>query len=272
MAGSEDVYTIGSEAPVEPDLIQPPDVPADTPVTVAVEDLYVIYKITAGGRQVTRRDRAAMKRGRVQDVVALKGVSFSLYHGQTVGVVGGNGSGKSTSLRAIGGLTPAASGRIYTNSQAALLGVHSALLPGLSGRENIELGCLAMGLTPRDIEERYQGIVEFSGLEQFIDLPMNTYSSGMGARLRFAISTAARPKIMMVDEALAVGDTKFREKSRARIEEMRGDAGTVILVSHNMADITDMCSRAIWIDRGRLRADGPADVVVEMYQAQQRRG
>ena len=93
----------------------------------------------------------------------------------------------------------------------------------------------------------------------------------MGARLRFAISTAARPKIMMVDEALAVGDTKFRERSRQRIEEMRGDAGTVIIVSHNMVDIMDMCSRAIWIDRGRLRADGPAEDVVELYQAQQRR-
>jgi teichoic acid transport system ATP-binding protein len=271
MAESKDVYSIGSEAPVEPDLIAPPDVAPGTPVTVAVEDLVVIYKITAGGRQVSGKDKSAIKRGKAQDVVALKGVTFALHHGQTVGVVGGNGSGKSTLLRAIGGLTPAAAGRVYTNSQASLLGVHSALLPGLSGRENIELGCLAMGLTPREIEERYEGIVEFSGLEQFIDLPMNTYSSGMGARLRFAISTAARPKIMMVDEALAVGDTKFREKSRQRIEDMRGDAGTVILVSHNMADIQDMCQRAIWIDRGRLRADGPVEQVVEMYQAQQRR-
>lgn len=194
-------------------------------------------------------------------------MSFVAYANESIGVIGSNGSGKSTMLRAITGLTPAASGTVWASSRPNLLGVGAALIPALSGDANITLGCLALGFTRQEIEELRPKIIEFSELQDFIDLPMKTYSSGMSARLKFAIAASKQHDILIVDEALAVGDARFRKRSEARIREIRENAGTVFLVSHSMKSIRDTCNRTIWIEKGVLTMDGPTDEVTKAYEA-----
>lgn len=201
----------------------------------------------------------------VREVEAVKDVSFVAYRGESIGVLGRNGSGKSTLLRTIAGLVPPTSGRLWLNGQAALLGVNGVLIPKLSGRRNVWVGCLAMGMTPDEIRERFADIVAFADIGEFIDLPMSSYSSGMAARLRFAISTAIVPDILVVDEALSTGDTQFRGRATARIKEIREQAGTVFMVSHNPSTIQSICERALWIDQGRLLADGQPQAVAGLY-------
>lgn len=170
-------------------------------------------------------------------------------------------------MRAIVGLTPTSQGAIYAASRPSMLGVGAALIKDLSGDRNVILGGLALGLTREEIEAKYDEIVDFSGIRDFIDLPMRTYSSGMTARLKFAIATARDHEILIVDEALAVGDKGFRDRSEARIREIRDNAGTVFLVSHSMRSIRDTCNRVIWINKGVLMMDGTPDEVIPEYEA-----
>src|SRR5690606_11552821 len=205
-----------------------------------------------------------------REVHAVRGVSFVARRGEAIGLIGSNGSGKSTLLRAVAGLLPPESGRVYTDGQPSLLGVNAALMNDLSGERNVVLGCLAMGMTPAEVRERYDGIVDFSGINDkgdFISLPMRTYSSGMAARLRFAIAAARDHDVLLIDEALATGDRAFRRRSEKRIKELRERAGTVFLVSHSNKSIRDTCDRAIWLERGELVMDGPAGEVVDAYEA-----
>nr|WP_062206300.1 ABC transporter ATP-binding protein [Demequina salsinemoris] len=235
--------------------------------TVIVDSLHVEYRSFAGGKRADNKS-SLLKRSRGTRVVhALKGVSFVAHRGESIGVIGHNGSGKSTLMRSIAGLTPAASGAVYAQSRPALLGVNAALMPALTGEKNVILGALALGLTPKEAAEKYQDIVDFSEIEEFIDLPMKTYSSGMGARLRFAIAMAREQQILLIDEALAVGDKGFRERSEERIRAMRDRAGTVFLVSHSMGSIRDTCNRVIWIDHGTIRMDGDPKEVIQAYRA-----
>jgi teichoic acid transport system ATP-binding protein len=139
-------------------------------------------------------------------------------------------------------------------------------MPQLSGERNIMIGGLALGLTPKQVEERFDDVVEFAGIGDFVYMPMRTYSSGMGARLRFAISSSAQPDILMIDEALATGDAAFKAKSKARIEQVRENAGTVFLVSHSISTIEAMCNRVLWIHEGQLVMDGPTHEVTEEYK------
>lgn len=201
----------------------------------------------------------------VREVAAVKDVSFVAYPGESIAVLGRNGSGKSTLLRTIAGLVPPTSGRLWLNGRAALLGVNGVLIAKLSGRRNIWIGCLAMGMTPEQIREKFDDIVAFADIGEFIEMPMSSYSSGMAARLRFAISTAIVPDILVVDEALSTGDTQFRDRASARIAEIRQQAGTVFMVSHNPSTIQSMCDRALWIDDGRLLADGQPRAVAGLY-------
>ncbi|MDX6234459.1 MAG: teichoic acid transport system ATP-binding protein [Nocardioidaceae bacterium] len=239
---------------------------------VIVDDVHVEYKVFATGKRATAADRKVLKLGRTKQlrtVHALKGVSFTAYEQDSIGVIGTNGSGKSTLMRAIVGLTPTSQGAIYASSRPSLLGVGAALMRDLSGERNIILGGLAMGFTMDEIEASYDDIVEFSGIEKFIDLPMRAYSSGMTARLKFALASVQTHDILIVDEALAVGDRKFRARSEARIREIRDNAGTVFLVSHSMQSIKDTCSRVIWLDQGTLVMDGEPDEVIDAYNESQ---
>ena len=200
----------------------------------------------------------------MREVHAVKGVSFTAYRGEAIGLIGSNGSGKSTLLKAVAGLLPAERGKVYTHGQPSLLGVNAALMNDLTGERNVLLGGLAMGMTRDQVRERYDGIVDFSGINEkgdFISLPMRTYSSGMAARLRFSIAAAKDHDVLMIDEALATGDRSFQKRSEARIRELRKEAGTVFLVSHNNKSIRDTCDRVLWLERGELLMDGPTDEV-----------
>ena len=243
---------------------------AETKPTVIADDVHVRYRVFATGRRMKAR-RRLLSRGftpkRSREVHALRGVSFTAYEGEAIGVIGRNGSGKSTLMRVIAGLVPPSEGAIYAEGEPALLGVNAALINDLSGERNVVLGGLALGLTPEEIRARYQEVVEFAGVEEFIDLPMRTYSSGMAARLRFAIATVTTHRILLIDEALATGDEDFRRRSEKRINEMRAEAGTVFLVSHSLPVIVETCNRALWLHRGELKMDGPAAEVVAAYQA-----
>ncbi len=244
--------------------------------TVIVSHLDVKFSVYGGGRRgvpsaqgsdVSLLDRI---RGRsapkVREIHAVKDVSFVAYHGESIGIIGRNGSGKSTLLRAVAGLIPPSGGRLWVAGEPSLLGVNAVLMNKLSGERNIHIGAQALGLSKTEIAERFDDIVDFSGIGDAVYLPMSTYSSGMGARLRFAISTAAAPDVLMIDEALATGDADFREKSKKRISEIREQAGTVFLVSHSNSNIREICDRVLWMDAGRLLMDGPTEEVVRAYE------
>lgn len=254
---------------------------------LVVDDLHIVFRVF-GGKQRARAEssgvhvqeaapprRSVVKRvlgagrqhvGAVSEVHAVRGVSFTARHGESIGIVGINGSGKSTLLRAITGLIPPHSGAVYVDGEPALLGVNAALMPQMTGAKNIEIGGLALGMTPRQIDEKFDEVVDFADIGSFVDLPMKTYSSGMSARLRFAISSAAVPDILMVDEALATGDAAFKARSKARIEEVRQQAGTVFLVSHSISTIEAMCNRVLWMHQGQLVMDGPMEEVTAAYR------
>ncbi|MGC4946578.1 ABC transporter ATP-binding protein [Streptomyces sp. DT224] len=243
--------------------------------TVVVDDVHITYKVngarTGRGSATSALSRIASRRQApgVREVHAVRGVSFAAYKGEAIGLIGSNGSGKSTLLKAIAGLLPTAKGRVHTHGQPSLLGVNAALMSDLTGERNVMLGGLAMGMSREEIRERYDGIVEFSGINDkgdFITLPMRTYSSGMGARLRFSIAAAKNHDVLLIDEALSTGDARFQQRSKARILELREQAGTVFLVSHHNKSITETCDRALWLESGTLRMDGPAKDVMKEYE------
>jgi len=242
---------------------------ARRPMIVA-DNAHVTYKVYASGKRFNARDDLfslrAMRGGRqLQTVPALRGVTFTASEGETIGVVGHNGSGKSTLFRAMSGLIPTSEGTIWAADRPVLLGVNAALMPDLSGENNIKLGLLAMGFTAEEAAARVDEIADFAELNEFIHHPMRTYSSGMGARLRFAIASAKAHSILLIDEALSVGDRRFKAKSEQRIRELRDSAGLVMIVSHSVSALTDTCERVLWIHKGELRADGPAADVIADY-------
>ena len=249
---------------------------ADRVPTVIVDDAHVVYRVYGSATAGSKTPVASFKRlvtnskaANVKEVHAVKGVSFVAYRGEAIGLIGTNGSGKSTLLRAVAGLLPVSKGKIYAAGQPSLLGVNAALMNELPGERNVELGCLAMGMTPAQVKEQAAGIIEFSGINDrgdFSSLPMKTYSSGMAARLRFSIAAAKKHDVLLIDEALATGDAKFRKRSEQRVRDLRKEAGTVFLVSHSEQSIRDTCERSIWLESGVIRADGPTDDVLKEYE------
>ncbi|WP_217143105.1 ABC transporter ATP-binding protein [Streptomyces sp. AC627_RSS907] len=246
--------------------------------TVIADGVDIVYRVngTGAGRgsataalnRILRRKKSEKAAG-VRRVHAVKNVSFVAYRGEAIGLIGTNGSGKSTLLKAVAGLLPVERGRIYTDGQPSLLGVNAALMSDLTGERNVYLGGLAMGMSRAQIRDRYQEIVDFSGINDkgdFITLPMRTYSSGMAARLRFSVAAAKDHDVLLVDEALATGDRSFQKRSEERIRELRRHAGTVFLVSHSNKSIRDTCDRVLWLERGELRMDGPTDEVLKEYE------
>lgn len=239
---------------------------------VVVDDVHVIYRVFGTGKKAAAVGSKIAKKSRMREVHAVKGVSFVVHEGETIGIVGSNGSGKSSLMRAIAGLYPATKGAVYTFAKPTMLGVGAALLPNLSGEKNIMLGGLAMGYQKKEIAAASESIINFSGLKDFIDLPMRTYSQGMSARLRFSIAASKKHDILIIDEALAVGDRQFRLKAEAKIRKMREDAGTVFLVSHNMKSIQETCNRVLWIEKGELLMDGEPKEVCDAFVAAMDKG
>lgn len=243
------------------------------PVQVAVDDVHVRYRTPSTDARATegvpRPVRVAQRVLGLQPRVAVRalaGVSLVARAGEAIGVVGLNGSGKSTLLRVVAGLERPLRGQVLARSQPVLLGVSAALVPELTGQQNVRLGCLAMGMTPEEAAAAYRDIVELSGLGPQIHHPMKTYSSGMGARLKFAIAAAANPRILLIDEALATGDAAFRDRSDERMARLRASAGCTFLVSHAAKTVEETCTRALWLHKGRLVMDGDAYGVAQRYR------
>ena len=233
---------------------------------VVVDNAKVTYRVYASGKAVQENIDSRVKRqGNLRTVEAIKGVSMIAYQGDVIGVIGTNGSGKTSLMKAISGLTPLDGGKIFASSRPSFLGVGAAMLKELSGEKNIILGGLAMGYSRSEIKAKLDDIIEFSGLKEFIELPMRTYSAGMSERLKFSIAASREHDILIIDEALAVGDSKFRKRSAERMKELAKNAGCVFLVSHSLKTILETCNRAIWLDDGVLRADGEALDVCRAY-------
>lgn len=228
--------------------------------TVVAHNLSKNYRLNSQGS-----DKLLIQR-RARTVEAVKPLSFVAYAGESIGVLGKNGSGKSTLLRLIAGTERPTTGRVLVSAQPTLLGVSAALQQNLSGRQNIRLGLLAMGLTPEEVEGLEREIIEWADLTDAIDRPMKTFSSGMNARLKFAIATAVTAEILLVDEALSTGDSTFAAKAQRRMDEFLDASGTVFLVSHAASTIEKNCDRAIWLHQGDLITDGKPNWVVKLYR------
>jgi lipopolysaccharide transport system ATP-binding protein len=213
---------------------------------------------------------AARLRGRIepherQEIWALRDVSFSVREGEVLGVIGRNGAGKSTLLKVLTRITAPTSGRAVIRGRVgSLLEVGTGFNPELTGRENVFLNGSILGMKRREIQRKFDDIVEFSGIEKFIDTPVKRYSSGMYVRLAFSVAAHLEPEILLVDEVLAVGDAEFQQRCLGRMEDFSGTGRTVLFVSHNMQTINQLCERTIWLDGGTIVADGdPSDVVTQ---------
>lgn len=197
---------------------------------------------------------------------ALKNVSFEVCKGEVVGIIGRNGSGKSTILKIISGIMKPTSGSVQVmGSIVPMLELGSGFDFDLAGRENIFLNGAVLGYSEEFLKEKFDEIVTFAELEQFIDVPIRNYSSGMMMRLAFSIATVVNPEILIVDEILAVGDEAFQQKSRKRMMELMSGGTTVLFVSHTLSQIRDMCNRVIWLDQGKIKMIGDAQTVCDAY-------
>ena len=211
---------------------------------------------------------------RFSGFLALKDVSFSIRPGEAVALIGVNGSGKSTMLKLIAGVMEPTRGSIAVNgSIAPLIELSAGFDPDLTGRENIFLNGALLGHKRSYMTEHYRNIVDFAELEPFIDIPVRSYSSGMIARLGFSIATTVNADILVVDEVLAVGDHNFQQKCHRRMEQMLKGGTTLLFVSHDAEQVKQLCSRAIWLDHGRIAQDGPAEAVCDAYiQSMEQKG
>lgn len=240
--------------------------------TVVLRDISVRYRVesteevsesdTSG---VSARVKRRLHRRNLVKVDALNSLSLVVNRGESVGVIGLNGSGKSTLMRIVAGQEPPTTGSVYASATPILLGVNAALVPDLSGDQNIVLGCLAMGMSMDQVRDKFDQIIEVSGLGKQIHLPMKSFSSGMGSRLRFAIAAAVDPEILLIDEALNTGDAQFRSRSKRRMDELRAQAGSVFLVSHSVETIRQVCTRVVWLDKGDLLMDDEPKLVIKRY-------
>ncbi|CAB4824326.1 unannotated protein [freshwater metagenome] len=239
-------------------------------IAISVQHLGLTYTTTIDRRPTLKARLRTLGRGtkHTRVVKALDDVMLDVSYGSVLGVVGANGAGKSTLMRVISGILPPSSGRVEVYGKVStLLALGVGFSPSLSGRENVELGGLAAGMSRKEIAALFDEIADFAELGEAIDAPMRTYSSGMYARLGFSVAATVRPDILIVDEALSTGDAHFREKSLNRIKELRSDVRALILVSHSMATVRDLCNEVAWLDKGRLMMRGEPNEVVDAYQS-----
>jgi ABC-type polysaccharide/polyol phosphate transport system ATPase subunit len=235
---------------------------------INVADVSVTYR-TSFERAPTLRStmlRLGRRERVVREIEAVRNVSFDVPHGTVLGVVGANGAGKSTLMRTIAGILPPSAGRVEVHGRVStLLALGVGFNRKLSGRDNVVLGGLAAGLKREHLAEKYDDIVAFAELEDFMDMPMRTYSSGMYGRLAFSVAVNMDPDILLIDEALSVGDARFRRKSADKMRELCGEDRTVVLVSHALGTIQDLSDQAIWMDKGQLRMWDEPESVINAY-------
>jgi ABC-type polysaccharide/polyol phosphate transport system ATPase subunit len=235
---------------------------------IRVEDVSLTYR-TSLERSPTLKS-TVLKLGRrervIREVEALKHVSFTVPHGQVLGVVGANGAGKSTLMRVMSGILPPTRGRVEVEGRVStLLALGVGFNRKLTGRENVVLGGLAAGLSREELAAKYEQIVAFAELEDFMDMPMRTYSSGMYGRLGFSVAVNMDPDILLIDEALSVGDARFRRKSFRKMRQLMHEDRTIVLVSHSLGSIEELCDSAIWLHKGELQAWDEPQAVIDAY-------
>lgn len=213
---------------------------------------------------VTRKLKGQLK---YKEYHALDHVSFEVEKGKTLGLIGSNGAGKSTTLKVISGILKPTEGKVITRGNVVpMLELGAGFDLELTGRENIYLNGAILGYTKEYLESKFEEIVDFSEIREFIDQPIRNYSSGMMAKLAFSIASVVQPEILIVDEILSVGDDKFQKKSRNRMKELMSGGATVLFVSHNMEQIEELCDKVIWLDHGRVKMFGDTKEVCEAYK------
>lgn len=236
---------------------------------IQVENLSKLFRLYHERNQSLKA--AVMRRGRAryEEFWALRDVSFAVEEGSTFGLIGHNGSGKSTMLKCMAKILQPDAGSLSVDGRiSALLELGAGFHPELSGRENVYLNGSILGLSRREVDRRFDEIVSFAGLEQFIDMPVKNYSSGMYVRLGFSVAIAVDPDILLIDEVLAVGDEEFQRRCNERFAELRRSGRTIVIVSHGLGAVEQMCDQVAWLDHGQLRLIGPATEVVDAYLAQ----
>jgi ABC-type polysaccharide/polyol phosphate transport system ATPase subunit len=236
--------------------------------SISVQDVSVTYRSPVD-RKPTLRTTISRLRHRqriVHEVEAVRNVTFDVPHGTVLGIIGTNGAGKSTLVRAIAGILPPTSGRVEVRGRVStLLALGVGFNRKMTGRQNVMLGGMAAGISRERLAEKYDEIVQFAELEKFMDMPMRNYSSGMYGRLGFSVAVNMEPDILLIDEALSVGDARFRKKSLKRMRKLCAEDRTVVLVSHALGTIKDLCDEVLWMDQGKMMMYGAPDEVVDAY-------
>ncbi|MEA2469591.1 MAG: teichoic acid transport system ATP-binding protein [Thermoleophilaceae bacterium] len=241
---------------------------AGPPAAIKVEDVSVTYRTSLEKKPTFKGTLIRMGRRErsVREIEAVKNVTLEIRRGSVVGILGANGAGKSTLVRTMAGILPPTVGRVEVQGRVStLLALGVGFEKDLTGRQNVKLGGLAAGLTRAQLDEKYEDIVEFAELEDFMDMPMRTYSSGMYGRLGFSVAVNMEPDILLIDEALSVGDARFRKKSAAKMRELCGGGRTIVLVSHALGTINDLCDAAVWMHKGELQMNGEPQAVIDAY-------
>jgi ABC-type polysaccharide/polyol phosphate transport system ATPase subunit len=241
---------------------------SDAPVAVRIENVDISFRVPRQGANTTlgALKHLGKRKSLTHNVDAIQGMSFDIKAGSSLAIIGQNGAGKTSLLRAISGMIPPTSGRIEVHGEVStLLALDTGFNKQLTGRENVVLSGLAAGNTKAEIEAKIDDIVAFAEIGEAIDRPVSTYSAGTGKRLAFSVAAHLEPDILIIDEALSTGDAAFRVKSRARINEIISQAHTVIMVSHALNTLIELCDDAIWIDKGKFVMRGTPKDVVKAY-------
>ncbi len=245
-----------------------PPAPA-TDWAVKVDNLVMTYRTTIQKKPTLKRTLVRLGRRKriVRTIEAVRDVSFEVPHGSVLGVIGVNGAGKSTLMRTVAGILPPTSGRVEVHGRVStLLALGVGFKSSLTGRDNVVLGGLAAGLTREALAAKYDEIAEFAELGDFMDLPMRTYSSGMFGRLAFSVAVNMEPDILLIDEALSVGDARFKQKSFDKMRELCRDAGTIMIVSHALNSVSELCDEVLWMHRGEIAMRGDPQTVINGYK------
>jgi ABC-type polysaccharide/polyol phosphate transport system ATPase subunit len=238
-------------------------------VVLSVDDVTKSFRMHNDRPNSLKQLLVTRRRSRPEEFTALRDVSFDVYEGEVFGVIGQNGSGKSTLLKCMAGILQPNKGRVQVNRRmSALLELGAGFHPELSGRDNVFLNAAILGMSRSEIARRFDDIVEFSGLQSFIDAPVKTYSSGMYVRLAFAVAINVDPRLLIVDEILAVGDVTFQQRCLEKFVEFRAEGRTIVLVTHDLTSVKNMCDRAIWLRHGKLTGSGDPSDLVDEYTEQ----
>lgn len=229
-------------------------------IAIKFENVSKIYKLK-------RKDKQVQKDQKTQYFYALKDISFEVKKGQVVGILGTNGSGKSTMALVLSGIASPNEGKIEVAGEQALVAINTGLNKQLTGLENIELKCALLGLSKKRVNEIVDGVIEFAEIGDFLYQPVKKYSSGMKSRLGFAINLCLNPDIFIIDEALSVGDKGFAKKCLDKMNELKAEGKTIVFISHSLPQVRDFCDSAMWLEGGRMREYGDIDTVCDHYAA-----